>query len=123
MNWRRACIWSSWTLLPMVAILAYKGSSLALLYLFSAVVAFAYHWCNQKRWSFSDHTLAWACIAANFWLAAHCPWQAVVVATVAIANALLHYVEAHRRHYDRFHTHWHVWCGIAGVVLAGGYQP
>ena len=123
MNWRRACIWSSWTLLPMAAILAYKGSMLAVLYALSSVVAFAYHWHAQKKWSLSDHVLAWACIVANFWLAWHCPWHAVAVASLAIVNALVHYAEAHRQQYDRFHTHWHIWCGIAGVVLAGGYNP
>lgn len=122
MNWRLACIWSSWTLLPMVAILASKGSLLALLYAVASVVAFAYHWHEQRRWSLPDHGLAWACIATNLWLAWHCPWQAVVAAAAAVGLALLHYAEAHRRQYDRHHTHWHIWCGIAGVLLAGGYS-
>ena len=123
MGWRRACVWSSWTLLPMAAILAAKGSTLAALYGLASVVAFAYHWHEQKRWRFTDHAFAWACIAANVWLAWHCPWQTVAVAMVAIVKALVYYAEAHRRHYDRFHTHWHVWCGIAGLLLASGYRP
>ena len=123
MNWRRACIWSSWTLLPMAAVLALKGSLRALLYATASVVAFAYHWHEQHRWSLADHGLAWACIAANLWLAGHCPWQAVVAASFAVSIALLHYAEAHKRQYDKYHTHWHIWCGITGVLLAGGYTP
>jgi hypothetical protein len=121
-NWRSACIWSSWALLPMTAILAAKGSLLAALYGLAAAVAFAYHWCEQKRWSAADHALAWACIGANCWLAWRSPWEPVAVALLAIAHALVSYRKAHQGDYDRHHTHWHLWCGLAGVLLAAGYK-
>ena len=125
MSWRAACIWSSWALLPMVAILASKGSDLAFLYGAASAVAFAYHWTAEQQWRGTDHALAWACILANCWLAWHGEIYTVAVALIAIGKALVAYRESHsskRDCYDEYHTYWHFWCGVAGFLLAKGYH-
>ena len=124
MNWRKACIWTSWTLLPMAVLLLAHGSPLGWLYTASAAVAFGYHWYEQRRFYALDHVLAWACIAANLWLAWQTHNMAVTVSGVfAVGLALVSYTDAHTRlrEYDEHHTYWHLWCGIAGWCLAWGY--
>lgn len=107
----------------MVAVLAARASPLALLYGAATLAALAYHWHDQQRWVRTDHVLAWACIASNLWLAWHCRWYIVAAAVVAIIGALQQYTAAHREQYDRHHTWWHAWCGVAGVLLAAGSGP
>ena len=124
MNWRKACIWTSWTLVPMAALLVAYGSPLGWLYGIAAVTAFGYHWFDQRRFYTFDHVLAWACIAANCWLAwrTH-DWRATTAGALAVGLALVSYYDAHadRQEYDRHHTYWHLWCGLAGRCLARGY--
>ena len=122
--WRHWCIWSSWALLPMAALLLFHESLWGWLYLNAATTAFVYHWFEQKRFYLLDHALAWACIAANFWLAWNTHDVAATVAGVcAVGLALISYRNSHAEpmHYDRHHTVWHVWCGVAGWCLAQGY--
>lgn len=124
MNWRNACIWTSWALLPMSVLLIAHGSSLGWLYGTAAAVAHNYHWSEQQRFYRLDHALAWLCIGANCWLAwfTHNLW-----ATIAGVFAVLLAVQAYRRAhvhpagYDEHHTVWHIWCGLAGWCLAWGY--
>lgn len=124
MNWRNACIWSSWSLLPMAALLLLGGSLLGWLYAASAAVAFGYHWSEQRRFYALDHALAWVCIAANCWLAWHTrDWQSTLFGVAGVVAALQSYFDAHDSpaDYDYHHTRWHLWCGIAGCMLARGY--
>lgn len=124
--WLRAvCIWTSWALLPMVAVLAAKGSWLWPLYLASATVAFLYHWHDERRYRVLDHVLAWASIAANVWLALHTvDWRFVLSASFFILLAIERYFAAHEGDewdYCQHHTVWHLWCGMGGLMLALGY--
>lgn len=125
MWWRAVCIWTSWALLPMVAVLAWKGSWLWPLYLASATVAFAYHWYRETRFRTLDHVLAWFAIAANVWLALHAShWQHVLSAGIFILLAVEQYFAAHdgdELDYCQHHTLWHLWCGMGGLMLALGY--
>lgn len=124
MTWRAACIVTPLLLLPMAAVLALRGSVLALLYAAAAVVAVLYHWHHQRRFSRADHWLAWACIAGNCWLLWCCQdWRLGFSAVCCILLALERYIEAHRGDYYRHHTVWHWWCGLAGWLLAMGYRP
>lgn len=123
-GWRTACIWSSLALVPMAVLLLVHGSLLGLLYAASAAASVAYHWHEQRRFYTLDHVLAWAAIGANFWLAWHTQdWRNTLVGVVGVLAALVAYVDAHTRPhaYDYFHTRWHLWCGLAGFMLATGY--
>lgn len=124
MTWRTACIVTPLLLLPMAAVLALAGSLLCVLYASSAVVAVLYHLHDQRRYSAADHTLAWACIGANCWLLWYCQdWRLGFSAVCCILLALERYCQAHQHDYDRHHTIWHWWCGLAGLLLALGYRP
>lgn len=118
----------------MAMLLFAHGSTLGWLYATAAATAFGYHWFEQRRFYVLDHTLAWVCIAANFWLA----WrthdaQATFAGVFAVGLALINYryarnppasfglLENASEHYDKYHTAWHVWCGVAGWFLAQGY--
>lgn len=121
-----ACVWSSWALLPTVAVLAVKGSWLSLLYCAAATVAFLYHWHREGRFVVADHTLAWACIVTNLWLLVHtADWRTGVSAVLCILMAIERYYAAHEgddRDYCHHHTVWHLWCGMGGLLLAIGYH-
>lgn len=123
-GWRMACIWSSVALLPMSVLLLAHGSLLGLLYAASAAAAFAYHLYDEQRFSRVDHALAWAAIGANFWLAANTrDWQATLVGAGCVLLALKCYskAKADPARYCEHHTYWHLFCGLAGVLLAQGY--
>ena len=126
MGWEAACVLSSLALLPMVALLAWKGSWLWVLYCAAATVAFLYHWHREQRYVGLDHGLAWACIIANLWLAVNtADWKLTAVAVMFILLAVEKYYAAHEGDeldYCRHHTAWHLWCGAAGVLLAMGYK-
>lgn len=125
MTWRDACVWSSWALLPMVAVLFGAGSDLGALYLLSAAVSHAYHATAEVFFVRADHGLAWAAIVANFWLAWHTrDWRLTAGGVAFVLVALAFYWLAHaddRADYDRQHTFWHLCCGAAGLLLALGY--
>ena len=126
MGWEAACVLSSWALLPMAALLAWKGSWLSVLYCAAATVAFLYHWHRERRYVGLDHGLAWTSILANLWLAVNtADWKLTVGAVMFILLAVERYYAAHEndeRDYCRHHTIWHLWCGAAGVLLAMGYN-
>jgi hypothetical protein len=106
----------------MAAVLAVKGSPLAWLYAAASCVAFLYHVHRERAFVAADHALAWACIAANLWLAWHGESALVTVTATAVIGLALHqYREAHRGDYDMHHTVWHWWCGLAGLLLASNY--
>lgn len=119
-------VWSSWALLPMVAVLAWRGSLLWVLYAAAAVTAFLYHWHREQKFVLLDHLLAWACIVANLWLAGNAfDWRYPVSAIVCIVFAIDRYYAAHSgddADYCRHHTVWHLWCGAGGLLLALGYR-
>ena len=122
--WRRACILTSWSLLPMYLLLMLNGSPLGIVYLAAAAAAFAYHLYEERRFAKLDHALAWTCIASNCWLAFNThDLRATLTGVAAILVAIFCYLAAHmeRQHYDRHHTYWHLWCGFAGWMLAQGY--
>ena len=124
MSWRSACIWSSLALLPMAVLLLVHGSLLGLLYAASAAASVLYHWHRERRFSALDHTLAWAAIGANFWLAWHTRcWQDTLIGALFVLIALVKYQLAHAEpdYYDHHHTHWHLICGAAGLMLVMGY--
>lgn len=117
-----ACIWSSWSLLPMAGVLLASGSLLGLLYAASAAAAFAYHWHGERRYRRLDHALAWASIAANCWLAVKsAQWHLTLLGVLFVLLAIDRYYRAHEGDYHRHHTVWHLWCGAAGMCLALGY--
>lgn len=105
------------------------------LYLTAALAAFGYHWYDQRRFVTVDHALAWGCIVANFWLAWHTrSLLATLLGVGGVLCALGSYSASHRPppdygllpqaaidHYDQHHTVWHLWCGVAGWLLAWGY--
>lgn len=119
----------------MAVLLIAHDSVLGWLYAAAATSAFGYHWFEQQRFSKLDHSLAWACIASNFWLAWHTRSLLTTLAgAAAVVRALVSYTEAHHPppdygllpqaasdHYDEHHTYWHLWCGIAGWLLAWGH--
>lgn len=108
----------------MAVLLLAHGSLLGWLYTASAAVAFGYHWYEQRRFYALDHVLAWACIAANFWLAWQTKnWLDTLAGAASVLVAIDAYTDAHEEpaKYDFHHTRWHLWCGIAGWRLARGY--
>jgi hypothetical protein len=103
-------------------ILLYHDHALGFVYLASAIAAFVYHYTDEQAFGRVDHTLAWAGIAANCWLA----WwtrnyHLTLISIAPILLALTFYYRAKAQNYDKNHTIWHVLCGIAGTGLAIGY--
>jgi len=125
MNFRKACVWSAWALLPMVVVLLRGGSWLGLVYLAAAAVSYRYHQTNETQLVDLDHVMAYTAICANGYLTWHSqswPWTAAGCAGIGLA--LWFYFLAHldeKRRYDKWHTHWHLATGAAGLCLALGY--
>lgn len=124
MSWRAACTWSSLALVPMAVLLLVHGSLLGLLYAASAAASVLYHWHREQRFYVLDHALAWLAIGANCWMAWHTRcWQDTLIGALLVLAALVKYADAHTdpTHYDLHHTHWHLFCGAAGLMLVKGY--
>jgi hypothetical protein len=122
MNWREACIFTSWVFAIPALILLYHDCLLGLVYLASAIAAFVYHDTDEQEFVQIDHALAWAGIAANCWLA----WWSkdnhltlVSIALILLALEFYHKAKAHN--YEKNHTIWHLLCGAAGTGLAVAY--
>ena len=114
-------VWSSAAFVPVVAVLAWARSWLALVYLASMVATLAYHRSRERRWRRIDHALAWGVIGANAWLALRTgslAWTCAGLASVCIA--LWFYARAKRGQYDRRHGWWHLWSGLACWAFAMG---
>jgi len=131
MNWRCACIWSSWLFLPMAIMLAVSGSRLGIVYAASAFASYLYHKSKEDEFVFTDHFLAWISIGVNFWLAYHTEsWIMTVIGALFVLKALDSYelaknrqnIRARHDNYEMHHTMWHIWCGIAGIFLVLGYK-
>ena len=131
MNWRCACIWSSWLFLPMAIMLGLAGSKLGIIYAASAFASYLYHRSKEEEYVFTDHFLAWVSIGVNFWLALNTEsWIMTGMGAIFVIKALDSYEMAKNRerkfvktdNYEHHHTMWHFWCGVAGVFLVLGYK-
>lgn len=121
----RWSFWTSFALVPTICLLFLGGAwVVATIYLASLAVTLGYHFTMERRFVRADHLLAYSVIAANCWMSVQtldAAWTCFGILSVAVALYLHGRARVLRRQYDRWHSLWHLACGVAGVCFVQGY--
>ena len=121
----RWSVWSSLAMVPATWLLLFGGAPIvAAIYLSSLVVTLCYHVSMERRFVRLDHALAYSVIGANCWMSfwsRDATWTVAGILCVLVALSFYRRAKVSRRVYDRWHTLWHLACGVAGWCFARGY--
>lgn len=121
----RWSFWSSFVLAPTVWLLFFGGATVVgSIYLASLAVTLGYHFTLERGFVRADHLLAYSVIASNCWMSVQtrdAAWTCCGILLVVVALYFHGRARVQRRQYDRWHTLWHLACGVAGWCFASGY--